>query len=151
MHKYIYIFSIFSDGPGGASAPPRTPPIASAFGDTDGEIFGRKNFRQKKFSAGFFFDRKAFRPKKNKTIRPIIFWSKNFSAKQNVGRKIFGRKHFRPKTNSAKNVFGRTIFQPKFRRPHRRRRKQRGGFGGAGTPRGPSVPPLRPTPPPRTE
>ena len=29
---------------GGASAPPGLPPIASAFGDTDGEIFGRKFF-----------------------------------------------------------------------------------------------------------
>ena len=35
---------------GGAPAPPETP-IASAFGDTDGEIFGRKCFRPKNFSA----------------------------------------------------------------------------------------------------
>ena len=49
--------------------PPRTPPIASAFGDTDGEFFDRKDFRpkifrSKDFLAKFVFVRKLFRPKK---------------------------------------------------------------------------------------
>ena len=41
-----------TDGPGGASAPPRTPPIVSAFGDTDGEFFG-KNLQTAKKSRGW--------------------------------------------------------------------------------------------------
>ena len=66
----------------GGSRPPRTPPIASAFGDTDGEIFGQKSFRSKTFSA------------------------EKFSAEKVFGRKIFGRNFFdrkfrRPSENFA--------------------------------------------------
>ena len=65
--------------------------IASAFSDTDGEFFGRKNFWPK-----FFFGRKVFR-------------SKVFSAEKFFGRKIFGRKSFQPK-----KMFDRKKIRPKF-------------------------------------
>ena len=41
-----------TDGPGGGLCPPRTPPIVSAFGDTDGEFFG-KNLQTAKKSRGW--------------------------------------------------------------------------------------------------
>ena len=63
----------------GGSRSFRTPPIASTFGDTDGEIFGRIVFQPKNFSA------------------------ENFSAENFFGRKIFGRKTFRPKKISGEN------------------------------------------------
>ena len=53
-----------SDGPGRASAPPGPLPIASAFGDTDGEFFDRKFFQPKNFVVEPFFGQKLFRPKK---------------------------------------------------------------------------------------
>ena len=41
------------DGPGGGSRPlPRAPPLASAFGDTDGEFFS-KNLQTTKKSRGW--------------------------------------------------------------------------------------------------
>ena len=46
--------STFVGRTGGGSRPPRTAPIASAFGDTDGEFFDRKNFRPKNKSAEKF-------------------------------------------------------------------------------------------------
>ena len=70
-------FPIFSDGPGGGLRPPRTPPIVSAFGDTDGEFFGRKIFRPKSFGPNFFRSKK-FRPK-------------NFFGRIFFGRKFFAR------------------------------------------------------------
>ena len=39
---------------GGLLPPPRTPPNASAFGDTNGEIFGRTIFRPESFSIEHF-------------------------------------------------------------------------------------------------
>ena len=88
----------YTDGwTGGGSRPTRIPLIASAFGDTDGEIFGRTIFRPKKNSAENFFGRKIFRPK---IFRPKIFSAETF----------FGRKFFRPKVFSTENVFGRKHF-----------------------------------------
>ena len=83
--------STFVGRTGGGLRPPRTPPIASAFGDTDGEIFGRKIFRPKKISAEKFFGRIFFRPKK--------FSIDHFSVEKLFGRNVFGRK-----------IFGRKIF-----------------------------------------
>ena len=82
---------------GGGLPPPPDPPIASAFGDTDGEIFGQKNFRPKilrpnSFPAEKTFGRKKFRPK-------------NVSAEKN-----FGRKFVRPKKFSTEKNFGRKTF-----------------------------------------
>ena len=54
-----------------------SPPIVSAFGDTDGEFFGRKIFRPKSFGPNFF---------RSKKIRPKIFFGRIF-----FGRKIFAR------------------------------------------------------------
>ena len=55
-------FLLFFGRTGGGYRPP-DPPIASAFGDTDGEIFGRKIFRPKIFLAELFFRQNFFRPK----------------------------------------------------------------------------------------
>ena len=55
---------------GGGGSPHRTPPIASAFGDNNGEIFGQISFRPK------IFRQKKIRPKKmvgRKISRPKVF------------------------------------------------------------------------------
>ena len=87
--------------------PPPTPPIASAFGDTDGEIFSRKYFRPKKYSA-------------EENFGQICFWPKNFSAETNLfdfflaeksSEKLFSRKQSRLK--GILNTFGRKIVRPK--------------------------------------
>ena len=70
----------WTDGPGGAPAPPRTPPIASAFGDTDGEIFGQK-----------VFPRKLFR---SKTFRATKFSDENFSVEKQIQPKTFSAEKF---------------------------------------------------------
>ena len=69
---------------GGLRPPPDPPYIASAFGDTDGEIFGQKNFRPKEISAEKNFGRKIFRPKRflPKIFRPTILRRKNFWPKK---------------------------------------------------------------------
>ena len=82
----------------GSGSPAETPPLASAFGDTDGEIFGRKMFRLKTFSAKQLFGSKTFQPK--------IFWPNNISAK-----KDFDQKFFRSQTISVDFFFGRKTFQ----------------------------------------
>ena len=65
---------------GGLPLPP-DPRIASAFGNTDGEIFDRKMFRSKIFSTKKKIDRKF--------CRSNFFRPKNFSAEQFFDRKIF--------------------------------------------------------------
>ena len=62
---------------GGGLRRPHTPPIVSAFGDTDGEFFGRKIFRPKSFGPNFFRSKK--------------FWPKIFCGRIFFGRKIFAR------------------------------------------------------------
>ena len=52
--SFLYLGRTDDGRTGGGSRPPRTPPIASAFGDTDGEFFGRKILGR------IFFDRKNF-------------------------------------------------------------------------------------------
>ena len=71
-------FSTLDDGrTGEGSRPPRTRPIASAFGDTDGEFFDRK-----------------------------VFSAKNFSTENVFAEKFSARKFFRPKQFSAQEMFG---------------------------------------------
>ena len=97
--------SIFSpEGSGGGSRLPRTPPIASAFGDTDGEIgykilknfgrffFRRTNFQPTKFSAENIFDQKSFQ---QRTLLANKNWPKQFSPKF-----FFRPNDFWPKTMS---------------------------------------------------
>ena len=50
--RIIEPIELTTDGPGGAPAPPGPPPIVSAFGDTDGEFFG-KNLQTAKKSRGW--------------------------------------------------------------------------------------------------
>ena len=64
---------------GGGLPPPRTLPIASAFGDTDVEFFDRKFFWPKTFSVEHFLGRKLFRPK---IFRPKNSRPKNFSVEK---------------------------------------------------------------------
>ena len=66
---------------GGCSRPSGSPPIASAFGDTDGEIFGRKIFRLKSFLA------EIFRPKLFSA--QILFSQKKCWTHLFFGPKIF--------------------------------------------------------------
>ena len=56
---------------------------ASAFGDTDGEFFGRKNFSTENFSAEFFSAEKI---SAEFFFRPNLFRPKNFRPNFFVGR-----------------------------------------------------------------
>ena len=91
--------------------PPReTSLIASAFGDTDGEIFDRKNFRTKSFLGEFFFDPKICRPK-------------NVSVEKLLGRKICLSKKISVENFAVRIAEGGS---------------NGGGPGGSGAPPGPS-------------
>ena len=117
----------------GSCPPPGPSPIASAFGDTDGEIFdrkicwpkivfGRKHFRPKMLSIEKCFSRKKIRSKiclAEKINRPNLFsvekvFSRKFvRSKTFLDEKIFGRKVFRPKTVSIEMFFDRKNVRPK--------------------------------------
>ena len=110
----------------------RTPPIASAFGDTDGEFLTKKCSVEKKtifFLAEKFFGRKVFR-RKNVSAEKCL-GHKNFRPKSFSAEKNFGRKIIRPKIFSTKKFFGQIFFW------QARSRRGRVG-GGAGAPPGPS-------------
>ena len=81
MTGYLGRTFVRTVGPGGGSRPPRTPPIASAFGDTDGEFFGRFVFLVENFFGRNFF-------------RPIFFRPKIFSAENVFSQFFFGRFFF---------------------------------------------------------
>ena len=114
----------------------RTPLIASAFGDTDGEIFVQQIFRP-----NFFFRPKNFSIDKflgQKTFRPD-----NFSTENKFGQKIFssekaenffGRKCFRPKIFSAENFSAQIFSAEKFSAENFAVRIAEGGsnWGGSG-------------------
>ena len=97
-----------------------TPSIASAFGDTDGEIFDQKHVRQKNISAESNSDRICFWPTKLSAetfsgrnnlrpehFRPIFFSTETVAAKNKKNRpqNIFGQKRNRTNNVSAKKKF----------------------------------------------
>ena len=77
--KYWLRNILSTDGTGGAPARPPTP-IASAFGDTDGEIFGQKTNSAEKL--------KTFWSKKN---RPKNLSEENFLVEKFLAEKVFGQ------------------------------------------------------------
>ncbi len=136
--------------------PPRKD--VSAFGDTDGEFFGRKKIRPNIFWQKNFFDRKKVsarkkigrkKKKKKKKKKNEFFSAENFSAEnipcsRNVfgrkffvqfffGRNIFGRKIFGRKT-IGRNFFVRKIFRPKISPFVSPKAETMGGPGGVGAP-----------------
>ncbi len=124
---FLYVFSLAVQSNGGSEmmsttispdrlrgspVPPRTPPIVSAFGDTDGEIFDRKKCWSKNFSAGKLFSQKEFW---TKNFRPKKIEPKMFSVETIFGRKGFGRKLFRPKILVDKNCCRKVLLEKTFR------------------------------------
>ena len=94
-------------------------PLASAIGDTDGEIFGRNFFRSKNFLVKQIFDRKHFRPKNCS----VDFFSPNKCSAANC----FSQKVLRGNGFSIETFFGQKIFRQKNCRPEIFRRKKKIG------------------------